>query len=252
MSNIYQIQLLYPSFMLLTGQDLSKAVSRHLIYQDPSDINLFVLDFLSKPVLIYVDMSKLSVQFWYILSQQADSLHIIAQQGKFALYIKANYLKESLPPDNLNSSSRQGEKLRFSSQASYRSLQGCFLINQASKQDKQISLRASSSFCMVCKYCVRCSVKGDVFSLRVSKVDVCSKYFARVFNSCRFCSKTVSNSLVYCVKVFLIWISKEFGQLRMRFSNIRFSKYGQVCKRTDLLLIGQSSLRVCVTVQCGN
>jgi len=64
---------------------------------------------------------------------------------------------------------------------------------------------------MVRKYYVRYSVKGNVFFFRVFKVDVYSKYFARVFNSCRFCSKTISNSLVYCVKVFLIWIGKEFG-----------------------------------------
>ena len=83
---------------------------------------------------------------------------------------------------------------------------------------------------MVRKCCVGCSVKGDVFSFGVSKVDVGSKYFARVFNSCRFCSKTVGNSLVCCVKVLLIWIGKEFGQLRMRLSNIRSSKYGKVCK----------------------
>jgi len=32
------------------------------------DVNLFVLDFLSKLVLIHVDILKLSIQFRYILS----------------------------------------------------------------------------------------------------------------------------------------------------------------------------------------
>jgi len=91
---------------------------------------------------------------------------------------------------------------------------------------------------MVRKRCVECSVKGDVFSLRVSEVDMGSKYFARVFNSCRFCSKAVGNSLISCIEVLLIWIYKEFGQLRMRLSNIRSSKYSEVRKGTDSLLIG--------------
>ena len=85
MSNIYQIQLLYLSFVLLIRQDLGKAVGRHFIYRNPMDVNLFVLDFLSKLVLIHVDILKLSIQFRYILSQQIDSLYIVAQQGKFAL-----------------------------------------------------------------------------------------------------------------------------------------------------------------------
>jgi len=85
--------------------------------------------------------------------------------------------------------------------------------------------------------CVRCSIKGNAFSFGVSKVDIYSKYFARVFNSYRFCSKAIGNSLVCCIEVLLIWISEEFGQLRIRLRNIRFSKYGKVCKGTDLLLI---------------
>ena len=157
-------------------------------------------------------------------------------------------LKESLPLDDFNGSSRQGEKLCFGSRAYNRLLQGCFPINQSSKQHKKISLRAPSSFFIVRKYCVGYSVKGNVFSFRVSKVDMGSKYFARVFNSYRFCSKTVGNSLVCRVKVSLIWISKEFGQLRMRLSNIKSSKYGEVYKRPYSLLVGQSPLRVCLLV----
>jgi len=91
---------------------------------------------------------------------------------------------------------------------------------------------------MVRKCCIRCFIKGNIFSFRVSKVDLYFKYFARVFNSYRFCSKAVGNSLVYYIKVLLVWVYKGFGQLKISLSNIKSSKYGEVCKGTDLLLIG--------------
>ena len=68
MSNIYQIQLLYPCFVLLTRQDFSKAIGSHFGRRDPLNVDLFVLDLLSKPVLIDVNMLKLGVKLWCILS----------------------------------------------------------------------------------------------------------------------------------------------------------------------------------------
>ena len=115
----------------------------------------------------------------------------------------------------------------------------------------KVFLKAPSSLSIVRKCRVRYSVKGNIFSFRVSKVDIGSKYFARVFNSYRFCFQAVGNSLISYVKVFLIWISKEFSQLRMRLYNIRSFKYGKVCKGTDLLLISQYSLRICLRLLIG-
>ena len=66
-SNVHQIQLLYPCFMLLIGQNLSKAVSRHFGCRNPLYVKLFVLYFLPKPVLMNVDMLKLGVKLWCIL-----------------------------------------------------------------------------------------------------------------------------------------------------------------------------------------
>ena len=47
--------------MLLIRQDLSKAVGRLLICRDLLYVDLFVLDLLSKLVLINVNISKLGV-----------------------------------------------------------------------------------------------------------------------------------------------------------------------------------------------
>jgi len=105
-SNIYQIQLLYLSFVLLIGRILVRLLARHLIYRDPLDIKSFVLDLLSKPVLIDVDISKFGIKFGVSYLRSRIVYILSHSRVKSRSKLKPIALKKTLPPDNFNSSSR--------------------------------------------------------------------------------------------------------------------------------------------------
>ena len=87
---------------------------RYLSYKDLLNVNLFILDLLSKSVLIDVNISSLVLSF--CVSYLSRRTICILSYSRVKSHSKLKLItKESLPPDNFNSSSRQEEKLCFGS-----------------------------------------------------------------------------------------------------------------------------------------
>ena len=83
--------------MPLERKDLYKAVGGHIRCRDPGNIKAFSLYFLAQPVLINIDIAKLSIEFRGFLLKDSHYLQVIIYKGVFLLSIKLDCFKEAFP-----------------------------------------------------------------------------------------------------------------------------------------------------------
>jgi len=94
--DIHEIQLFSEGFESLAWERLGESVGNHFSRRYPLNLNFLSLNFLPKPMVMYVDVSEFRCKLGRFRGEQAKSLLVVTINGHAVSWIKVDGLKQPL------------------------------------------------------------------------------------------------------------------------------------------------------------
>ena len=105
-ADILKTELGHEDSVFLSRKDLREVVGWHLICFDPFHVDLIVLDGLTEPHLMDVNVLEFHLKFLSSLVDYSDHLSVVTVDRGFDVGIEVKLLEEIVPPDELGACAR--------------------------------------------------------------------------------------------------------------------------------------------------
>jgi hypothetical protein len=96
-TNVDLVELLYKFNVLLSRKYLRHAVNRHLARGLPVYVEAALLDLLANPVLVNIDVFKLSTKLVLLLRDYAHSLLVVTPNDRRLVKLQGQSFKQAAP-----------------------------------------------------------------------------------------------------------------------------------------------------------